>query len=68
MIETTEDSLGLVSAEDHSRDGQDPDAPQNRRLSHDRFLWVLAAIADGKELSEMSEADVRRYCGHQRRK
>ena len=62
MTETTEDSSS------HALDGVDRDDPQNRRLSHDRFLWVLAAIADGKELSEMSEADVRRYCGHQRRR
>jgi hypothetical protein len=52
-----------MNQDDHSMDGQDPDAPQNR---HRRSLWYPEAshlVDDFEELKLLSEADVRHYTG-----
>ena len=55
MNSTSEDSHS------HELGGIDPNAPQNRRLSYEAWMWCNNAAQDVKELQGMSEADKAHY-------
>lgn len=58
-------SPGIVPAGDFSRDGDDPDR-HTRRIGGSDWKWCAEAVQDVKALREMSEADVKHYCGKRR--
>ena len=49
---------------DVSLDGVDRDCPENPRQHRKLRREMRALVDDLTELAQMSESDLRRYCGH----
>lgn len=53
----------ITDSDSHLLDGQDPDAPQNRRIGGADWQWCRQAAEDYRELQAMSESERRHYTG-----